>query len=256
MSAHAFVYDGIRRINVVNFGSGSIVVEPGPDDHQVEGTINAPESTLATMDIRQEHDQLRIEAPPRSWQTDPVHLRLGAPAGLDYVITTGSADIRVAVPAGRIRAKSGSGDISLDVTHDLQCNTASGDISVAAVRGDAAQVTSGSGDVRIGEASCLLVAKSGSGDVTVRTLRRTELRASSGSGDISVPSTTGSVELRSASGAITVGVAEALPAWLDLHSVSGDVRIALEASEAPGPGEPYVSIKARTASGDIAVYRA
>jgi hypothetical protein len=83
-----------------------------------------------------------------------------------------------------------------------------------------------------------------------------ELQASSGSGDISVPSTTGSVDLRSASGSLTVGIADDLPAWLDLNSVSGRIRIALEASAQPGEGEPFVTVRARTASGEIAVYRA
>lgn len=256
MTARSFVYEGVRRINLLNFGDGSIVVEPGPDEQAVEGTISAPEEILGTIEIRQDHDQLRIEAPVRGWRSLPVHLRLGVPPGLDYVVSSGGADIRIGTEAGQVRAKSGSGDITLDVTHDLQCSTGSGDVSVAAVRGGSAQVSSGSGDVQIGEAYCPLVAKSGSGDVTIRAVHRVQLQASSGSGDIAVPSTSGSVELRSASGAITVGVADHLPAWLDLHSVSGDVRIAMDASEPPEPGQPYVAVKARTASGDIAIYRA
>jgi DUF4097 and DUF4098 domain-containing protein YvlB len=256
MTARSFVYEGVRRINLVNFGDGSIVVEAGPSEQAVEGTISAPEEILDAVEVRQDHDQLRIEAPTRGWRSLPMHLRLGVPPGLDFDVTSGGADIRIGTEAGRVRAKSGSGDITLDVTHDLQCSTGSGDISVAEVRGAAAQVSSGSGDVQISEAYCPLVAKSGSGDVTVRAVHRVELRASSGSGDIAVPSTSGSLDLRSASGAITVGVADHLPAWLDLHSVSGDVRIAIDASEPPEAGEPFVSVKARTASGDIAIYRA
>ena len=99
-------------------------------------------------------------------------------------------------------------------------------------------------------------AKSGSGDIVIRSLQRADFVASSGSGDIAVPSTSGSVDLRSASGSLTVGVADELPVWLDLHSVSGAVRIALEASHEPPPGEPFVSVRARTASGEIAIYRA
>lgn len=256
MSAHSFVYEGIRRVNLVNFGDGSIVVEAGPNEQAVEGTISAAEDVIDAVEIRQDNDQLRIEAPIRGWRSSPVHLRLGVPPGLDYSISSGGADIRVSTEAGRVRAKSGSGDITLDVAHDVQCTSGSGDISIAAIRGESANVGSGSGDVQVGEAFCPLIAKSGSGDVTVHTLHNTQLRASSGSGDISVPSTRGTVDLRSASGAITVGVADQLPAWLDLHSVSGDVRIVMDATDAPSPGEPYVSIKARTASGDIAVYRA
>ena len=51
-------------------------------------------------------------------------------------------------------------------------------------------------------------------------------------------------------------MADLLPAWLDLSSVSGDIRIALESTAPPEPGAAYVTIRARTASGDIAVYRA
>jgi hypothetical protein len=71
-----------------------------------------------------------------------------------------------------------------------------------------------------------------------------------------VNSTSGSVDLRSASGSLTIGVAEQLPAWLDLTSVSGEIRIALESSSPPEKGSPYVAVRARTASGDIAVFRA
>jgi DUF4097 and DUF4098 domain-containing protein YvlB len=87
-------------------------------------------------------------------------------------------------------------------------------------------------------------------------LRGSQLQAKSGSGDIAVTSTSGSVDLRSASGSLTIGVADHLPAWLDLSSVSGEIRIALESTGPPEKGQPYVAVRARTASGDIAVYRA
>jgi hypothetical protein len=64
------------------------------------------------------------------------------------------------------------------------------------------------------------------------------------------------VDLRSASGSVTVGVADNLPAWLDLNSVSGDIRLGLESTIQPEPGEPYITLRARTASGNIAIYRA
>ena len=108
----------------------------------------------------------------------------------------------------------------------------------------------------MGEADCPVIAKSGSGDVTVKRVRHASVQASSGSGDITVAATSGSVDLRTASGSLTVGVADRLPAWLDLDSASGEVRIALESTSQPAPGEAYVSVRAVTASGDIAVYRA
>jgi hypothetical protein len=55
---------------------------------------------------------------------------------------------------------------------------------------------------------------------------------------------------------LTVGIADNLPAWVDLSSASGDIRIGLESTNQPEPGEPYITLRARTASGDIAIYRA
>ena len=171
------------------------------------------------------------------------------------MIKTGSADIAISAAIGRSKIVSGAGDITVGNAVDLDCKTGSGDISVARVEGSAARLNSGSGDISVSEAHCPVIAKSGSGAVVVKSLRG-DLHANSGSGDIDIAATNGSVDLRSASGSLTIGVTDDLPAWLDLSSVSGDIRIALESTTQPGPGEPYVSLRARTASGDIAIHRA
>ena len=109
MSAHSFVYEGVRRINLVDFGDGSFVVEPGPNEQAVEGTVSGPDDVVAGVEIRQDNDQLRIEAPFHGLRRSPVHLRLGVPPGLDYTITTRGADVRIGTETGRVRVKSGSG---------------------------------------------------------------------------------------------------------------------------------------------------
>jgi hypothetical protein len=38
--------------------------------------------------------------------------------------------------------------------------------------------------------------------------------------------------------------------------VSGDIRIGLDSTTQPEPGEPYITVRARTASGDIGIHRA
>jgi DUF4097 and DUF4098 domain-containing protein YvlB len=166
-----------------------------------------------------------------------AHLRLGVPDGLTFVIKAGSADVSISAEIGRSKIVSGSGDVTIGNAVDLECSTGSGDISVALLDGNAARLISGADDVSISEVHCPVMAKSGSGD-------------------IAVASTSGSVDVRSASGSLTIGVADNLPAWLELNSVSGDIRIALESTTQPGLGEPYISVRARTASGDIAIYRA
>jgi hypothetical protein len=251
------LHTGVRQVSVENFGSGSISVEPGPQPDVVEGSLNAGDADfLNAVQVRQDRDQLRLTLPQRSFGSPPTHLRLGVPAGLSFNLTTGSADVTITADIARSRVVSGSGDVSLGVASDVTCTTGSGSVSVGELRGEGARLQTGSGDIRIGHACCPLAAKSGSGDILVSTLQRAELRASSGSGDISVPSTSGSVDLRSASGSLTVGIADGLPAWLDLNSVSGSIRIALDASPEPAAGEPFVRVRGRTASGEIAVYRA
>jgi hypothetical protein len=256
MSLTSSVYEGVEHVVVDNFGSGSITIEPGQGD-VVEATLDASdERYLDAVQVRHDRDQLRLSFPPQIFRNTTSHLRLGVPDGLTYAIRTGSADISVSAAIGRSKIVSGSGDIHVGEALDLECSTGSGDITVARAGGRAASVSSGSGDIDVAEVHCPLSAKSGSGDVVVKSVHQADVQAKSGSGDIAVSSTTGSVDLRSASGSLTVGVADNLPAWLDLSSVSGDIRIDLESTGQPEPGEPYVSLRARTASGDISIYRA
>jgi len=257
MTSANSVFEGVRHVVIDNFGSGSITIEPGSPSGVVDSSISAAdEGFLADVQARHDHDQLRFSFPTHLFRNTSADLRLTVPAGLTFVIKAGSADISIAADIGRSKIVSGSGDITIGNATDLDCSTGSGDISVSRVDGRSARIASGSGDVTVAEAHCAVTAKSASGDVVVRSLHGSELQANSASGDIEVNSTSGSVDLRSASGSLTIGVAEQLPAWLDLTSVSGEIRIALESSSPPEKGSPYVAVRARTASGDIAVFRA
>ena len=248
-------YEGVRHVVVDNLGGGSITVEPGSRQDFVEAWIDADDRFLEQVQIRQDHDWLRISFPQFPWHAK-AHLRLGVPDGLTFVIKTGSADISISADIGHSKIISGSGDITVGNATDLECSTGSGNISVGSVDGSGARLRSGSGDISVAEVNCPISAKSGSGEVVVKSLRGANLQANSGSGDIAVSATNGSVDLRSASGSLTVGVADSLPAWLDLNSVSGDIRIGLESTADPEPGEPYLTLRARTASGDISIHRA
>jgi hypothetical protein len=250
-------YEGVRHVVVDNLGGGSITVEPGSRQDLVEAWIDAADDRfLEQVQIRQDHDWLRINLPHRFVWSTKAQLRLGVPDGLAYVIKTGSADISISADIGRSKIISGSGDITVGNAIDLECSTGSGNISVARVGGSGARLSSGSGDLSVSEVYCPLTAKSGSGDVVVKSFRGVELQAKSGSGDIGIGAASGSVDLRSASGSLTVGIADDLPAWLDLSSVSGDIRIGLNSTTQPEPGEPYITVRGRTASGDIGIYRA
>lgn len=255
--SHTSSYQGVRHIVVDNLGAGSITVGRGSQPSLVETSIDADDERFVDqVQIRHDHEWLRISFPQQFLRFANVHLRLGVPDGLTYVIKTGSANVSISADIGPSKIVSGSGDISIGTAVDLDCRSGSGNISVARAEGRAARLNSGSGDVSVGEAHCPVTAKSGSGDVVVQSLEGGNLQANSGSGDIGISSTSGSVDLRSASGSLTIAVADNLATWLDLNSVSGDIRIALESTAPPEPGEPYISVRARTASGDIGIYRA
>src|SRR4029453_19195249 len=202
-------YEGVRQIVVDNLGDGSITVEPGSQQDLVEASIEADGDHFDDhVQIRHDHDWLRISFPQHFLSYTKAHLRLAVPDGLTYVIKTGSADISISADIGRSKIVSGSGDITVGNAVDLDCSTGSGNISVARLDGSAARLSSGSGDVSVSEVFCPLTAKSGSGGVVVKSLRGVDLQAKSGSGDIGIAATSGSVDLRSASGSLTVGVAD------------------------------------------------
>jgi hypothetical protein len=254
LSNRSSTHEGIRRIAVDNLGSGSVIIEPNALADVVECSIDADDGEfLEEVQVRPEHAVLRLAFPPGLRGTS-IRLRLGVPDGLEYAITVGSADVAVSAAIGRSKITSGSGDIRVGDAEDLECSTGSGDISVEAVAGRAARLVSGSGDITLNEARCPVSAKSGSGSVTVRWVQFHHIEAKSGSGDVTIGHTMGTVDLRSASGSLSVGVAEDVLTWLDLESNTGDIRIGLDPTQPP-EHESYVSIRARTASGDITIHR-
>lgn len=259
MSRLEFTETGIRRLTVENLGSGSLVVTP-TDGDKLSGTIDCSEPDYPFADaVRFDGGHVRITLPQTSrtfFRDVAVDIAIQAPAGVDFTVTSGSAEVSIGSQAGRVRVTIGSGDVHIESAEEVQLTSGSGDVSIGTVSGSSSRLNSGSGDLYINDALTSLSAKSGSGDIHVANVRGGRFQGNTASGDISVPSTTGSLDLRTASGSLSIGVAENLPAWLDLDSVSGDIQIDLEATEQPSPGDPYVAIKGRTASGDIAVFRA
>jgi Putative adhesin len=257
MTVRTLDYSGIRQVVVDSLGEGSITISAGADPNRVEGSIDAgDEAFLAAVQIRQARDALRISLPQGFWRSTTAHLKLLVPPGLAFVIKTGAADVALSADIGPSKIASGSGHISIGRAVDLDCSTGSGNIDVAELDGNGARLRTGSGHISVGAASCPVSVKSGSGHIDVKSLDRSDLQASSGSGEVVVTSTTGSVDVRTASGVVSVGVADRLATWLDLSSGSGEVHIGLDAIGQPEPGEPHISVRARTASGGIEVFRA
>lgn len=256
MSLFEQVYDGIRSVSVRLPGEGDVLINAGSEPDQVRCTIDEWDANDPyALRAEQRDDRLTIVA-DRVWgggSSSDVFLEV--PAGLDIEVSTQSGDVVINAEVGSTRITTGSGDIAIGAARVLSAKSGSGDIAVGTVS-EAAEATTGSGDIVVRESTGPVTAKSGSGDVQLSRLRSATLSVSTGSGDISAASTTGSVDLRSASGSIEVGVADSLPAWLDLNTVNGEIRIDLDASQQPEEGKPYVTVRCRTASGGIDIHRA
>ena len=245
----------INGINIGGVGSGLVDVREATDG-KVTGRIECSDgSYLERAEVRQSHDQLRIQLPNNVGRGPAVYIELTVPPNLAFQIGTGSADVNIQTSIVQSKISTGSGDIGLSHGDDVRCTAGSGDLNVGTLVGSNSQLNTGSGEITVNQANASLSARAASGDVTVHRFAGL-MRASTASGDINIGSTTGSLELRTASGDVTVGVADDLPAWLDLRSVSGEVHIDLDATGQPAEGEPYVTITASTASGDVSIHRA
>jgi len=166
-------------------------------------------------------------------------------------LSTGSGDVRLDRVAGDLSVKTGSGDLSVQhVGGLLWVKTGSGDITVGRAL-DSVRITTGSGDMALGRLGGSVETKTGSGVLRVEAATG-ELRHSTGSGGVDIREFTGPrLELHGASADMVVGIPNGTPVWTDINTVSGTLTSTVEGGGEPAPGEPYVAVRANTASGDI-----
>jgi hypothetical protein len=170
-------------------------------------------------------------------------------------VTSGSGDVELEQVASA-DIKVGSGDIELTrALGSIKTKSGSGDVEVGSVAG-AADVIVGSGDAVIGSVIGVLKVKSGSGDVVVKSGGE-KVDVMSGSGDVLVRRIDrGSVSVKTGSGDTTVGVASGTAAYLDIQTISGDVKSDLDSAGGPADNDLQVSINVISASGDVVLHRA
>lgn len=171
------------------------------------------------------------------------------------VLATGSGDVSVDELAGG-EVKSGSGDIEIrTVKGPLAAKTGSGDVAVHQANGDL-DLISGSGDVSVRRAEAAAKVKTGSGDVVVEASVG-DLDVLTGTGDVALAGIHGGdVKAKTGTGDVTLGVVTGVAAYLDLNTVTGDVRVDLDESAGPDGDESTASLSVTSGSGDIRVKRA
>jgi Putative adhesin len=250
------------------------MVEVRPSDPAKKADVTAAEQTRVEF----AGGRLLIKA-PKNWRQytfrgggESVDVQVELPAGSQLRGETGVAALRCRGRLGECRYKTGIGDIQLDRAGAVQLRTGVGDITVERAGGDA-ELTTGSGSLRIDGIDGTAVVKNSNGDTWIGRVTG-DLRVNAANGRISIDQASGAVTAKSANGdvrlgevahgavlaqtafgKVEIGIRDGVAAWLDLNTRYGAVRNDLDTADRPGAGEEAVEVRARTAFGDITIHR-
>ena len=265
---------GVGDLRIIASDRTDTQVEVRPSDAAKKADVAAAEQTR----VEYTGGTLLIKA-PKNWRQytfrgggESIDVQVELPAGSHLRGETGVAALRCSGRLGECRYKTGVGDIRLDQAGAVQLRTGVGDILVEEADGDA-ELTTGSGSLRIGRVGGAAVVKNSNGDIWIGEAAG-DLRVNAGNGRISVEQARETVAARSANGdvrlgevahgavlaqtafgKVEIGIREGVAAWLDLNTRYGSVRNDLDTADRPGAGEEAVEVRARTAFGDITVHR-
>jgi hypothetical protein len=212
----------------IDLRAGSVTIETSDVDETTVEILPLNDSSvtldaLGATTVEQHGDDITVHIPGRFGhigRTPKLAVRISAPHDTRLRLKTGGADVVAIGRFGTSDVSTGSGDLTL------------GDFS------DSLRVSSGSGDVRVESVANDVVVKTGSGDIDIVDVDGAA-SLSSGSGDLIVGGATRGLDAKTGSGDITVGSA---PPALRATTASGDIRI-----DTVVQGE----VRAKAASGDI-----
>ena len=265
---------GVGDLRIVASDRTDTTVEVRPSDAAKKADVTAAEQTR----VEYAGGRLLIKA-PKSWRQftwrgggESVDVQVELPAGSHLRGDTGVAALRCQGRLGECRYKTGVGEIQLERAGAVQLRTGAGDITVGKADGDA-ELTTGSGSVRIDRIDGAAVVKNSNGDtwigqvsgnlrvnaangrISVDRARET-VAAKSANGDVRLGEVAhGAVLAQTAMGKVEIGIRDGVAAWLDLQTRFGNVHNDLDATARPEPGEDAVEVRARTSFGDITINR-
>jgi hypothetical protein len=163
-------------------------------------------------------------------------------------LSTASGDLTATSVTGDVAVRSASGDVLVDkVGGDFTMHTASGDTQVKHV-GGAVRINSASGDVAIGSCGGSVTVRTASGDVRLDGVAPGVVELSSATGDVRVgvkPGLGVYLELSSMSGSVRSDLDEVdspdgdadASVEIRARTMSGGIRIAKARAGVPEPGE-------------------
>ncbi|HTE59923.1 MAG TPA: DUF4097 family beta strand repeat-containing protein [Solirubrobacteraceae bacterium] len=271
ISATIEVVAGDVRISAGDRSATIVTVDP------TDATSEEDRKVAELTRVEYANRQLLVKAPKqRSWRPSrtggSIDVTIELPAGSQVHGAAALADFHCDGPLGECRIKTGLGGIRLDRAGALSLKSGIGDITVDRATGHA-EVTTGSGDVRVRDLDADAVIKNSNGDTWVGVAGG-DLRVNTANGSIAVDRADagvdaktahgdvrvrdvvrGSVVLKTHAGDLEVGIREGTAAWLDVSATAGRVHNALDSADAPEPSTESVEVRARTTVGDIVIRR-
>jgi len=249
------------------------VVDVRPSDASSDEDVKVAERTR----VEYASGQLSLKTPKlRSWSIrsagGSVDVTIELPAGSEVRGAGQLTDFRSDGRLGDTRIKTGLGAIQVDRAESVTLKSGIGDIGVDHATGHA-EITAGSGDVRVRELAGSAVIKNSNGDTWVGMaggdarinaangsiavdVAHASVVAKSSNGDVRLGEVVrGSVVLETRLGDLEVGIREGTAAWLDVRANAGKVHNALEAAEAPDRSAETVEVRARTTAGSVVIGR-
>jgi DUF4097 and DUF4098 domain-containing protein YvlB len=250
------------------------VVEVRPSDPSHEPDVRAAEQTRVEMTS----DGLLVKTPKQRGlslfgKPGSVDVIVDLPTGSRLRVEAGVATLRCSGRLAGCQAKTGAGEIDLEEAGPVDLNAGAGGISVGLAR-DGAEITTGSGRVRLTEIDGPAVVRTANGETWIGAVTGSlQVSASNGSisvdradGDVTAKTANGSLRigcvsrgmttLKTSMGEIEIGIAAGTAALVDAETRLGSVRNSLAVSGSPEPGDETVEVHARTAFGGIVIRRA
>lgn len=244
---------GVRPRLELRVPSGRIRIGPGA---QGSITIDVSGRGADALEVGQSGDTVYVRRlQGGNWlRSGSVVVDAVVPNGCEIDVSVASADLDIRGEMGATSVKTASGTVRAETVSSLSVSSASGDVDVQMVTGDA-DCSCASGDVSLGEVGGRLTAKLASGDLEVGRAA-SMARCSSASGDLRIHRFEGDdVTVKSVSGDVRVAFPTGIRLEADCTSLSGAIRFP-EGGGSPVEGERRtVRLSGRSVSGGIRVER-
>ncbi|HTZ91235.1 MAG TPA: DUF4097 family beta strand repeat-containing protein [Streptosporangiaceae bacterium] len=267
----------VGQVEVIASDRSNAVVEIRPSDPAKKEDVRAAQETVVdftagNLTVKAPRGW-RMYAPPAAWRTPSLDVTIEVPTGSQLHGISHVGRFVVTGELAQCELKTSIGDLQLEKAGPLELQTSAGNITVDQVV-NRANITIGTGAVRVREINGSAVVKNSNGDSTILDVAG-DIQVNSANGNITVERPHGSVTAKTANGNIRigdascgtlrletsigeleVGIHQGSSAYLDVSTKTGALQNLMEATGEPAQSEETVHVYARNSVGNIIIRHA